>query len=387
MSIVRGGLTSHLWSQAQSNLEWASTRFWEHIIRAIFTVEDDWVVASQQPPGDPTHLRRADLVVAKWANRSLQTRFILEVKKPNASQDEIQEVEHQTFNACIANLQQSGREQIYGMTAIGTTARLWVVHIDDDYLTPWIPSGTSLSDKHQYLEAHSNEGSLIEDGLKTMRKRAEMSENKLAALRKSASSGIQPPAGYDSPDYISQSPSARYDTALASGSGSGPDYTSKYPSTSYGTSHIASGPGSGPDYTSQNPSAAYSASPPLTFTIRERSSSEPQAEAEAGAKAEEHHPLVPEDAIYVDVTLVDGKCSFYHETKHYMNESAEWEERSVIVAGKTYDCFLYTGKTSGKHFWTYSLRFADQLETGKGKTKGENEKEKEKRRGKEKRRH
>ena len=80
-SIVRTDLARHLWSQAQTSLEWATTRFWEHIIRAMFTVEDNWVVASQQPPtDDPQDPRRVELVVDEWTNKSTHRSFIFEAK-------------------------------------------------------------------------------------------------------------------------------------------------------------------------------------------------------------------------------------------------------------------------------------------------------------------
>ncbi len=103
-SIVRTGLAHHLWSQAQTSLEWATTRFWEHIIRAMFAVEDDWVVASQQPPtDDPQDRRRVELVVDKWTNKSIHRLFIFEAKKQNASQTEIQTLEYQAYGACFGS--------------------------------------------------------------------------------------------------------------------------------------------------------------------------------------------------------------------------------------------------------------------------------------------
>src|ERR1700710_2220561 len=138
-SIVRTPLARHLWSQAQKHLEWAATRFWEHIIRGEFPVEDNWIVASQQPPtDDPQDRRRVELVVDKWTDKSTHRPPTPEAKKHSASQSEIDILEHQAYEACITHLKYSGREQMYAMTVIGTLARLWVVYINDDYLIPWI---------------------------------------------------------------------------------------------------------------------------------------------------------------------------------------------------------------------------------------------------------
>jgi hypothetical protein len=75
-----------------------------------------------------------------------------------------------------------------------------------------------------------------------------------------------------------------------------------------------------------------------------------QAEAEVG----ERYPLVPDDAVYVEVKIEVKESGdlfhFYARGQHYVKEYSDWVESIVNVDSKYYDCVLYTGKTSGKHF-------------------------------------
>ena len=159
----------------------------------MFAVEDNWVVASQQPPtDDPQDRRRVELVVDKWtAERSTHRLFIFEAKKQSASQTEIETLEYQAYDACITHLNYSGRLQMYAMRVIGTMARLWIVHRDEDYLIPWISMDKNLADKFGYIEAHGSEGSQIEDGIKYMKNNAEMSRRRLDELRRSVLSAVE----------------------------------------------------------------------------------------------------------------------------------------------------------------------------------------------------
>lgn len=61
---------------------------------------------------------------------------------------------------------------------------MWIVHINDDYRTPWIPEGWNLADRVQHIEAYSSDGSFIEDANGYMRKHEEMASETVEALRK-----------------------------------------------------------------------------------------------------------------------------------------------------------------------------------------------------------
>lgn len=186
MSIVRTATERALWEQAQTKPEWGTTRLWEHKVHKEFPAGEDWIVASQQPPTDEDgNLRRVDLVVDKWKRENYTHRlFIFEAKKKSATLTEIDELEQQAYNACLAYLIYTDREHMYAMTVVGTMARLWIAHIGADihYLVPWIPAGDGLSRKEQYIEANSTDGYLIEEGFKYMKKYKEMPNRKLDKL-------------------------------------------------------------------------------------------------------------------------------------------------------------------------------------------------------------
>ena len=50
------------------------------------------------------------------------------------------------------------------------------MHRKEDYLVPWISMDTNLADTTGYIEAHSSDGSQIENGIKYIKNNAEMSQ-------------------------------------------------------------------------------------------------------------------------------------------------------------------------------------------------------------------
>ncbi len=366
-SIVRTSLELHLWSQAQTNNEWATTKFWEHKIRGEFPGEDDWVVASQQPPtDDPGDRRRVELVVDKWTGTTTSRLFIFEAKKHHASQTEIDELEHQAYEACITHLKYTQREHMYAQTVIGTLARLWVAHVDEDYLVPWQPMGASLGDKSSYIEAHGSEGHLIRDSWAYMKRHLEMSKKDLRRLRENVRSVVessQPSASYSAASTGSGfSPNYPY-AASASASGMSSGYTVppvQHPSTYSASSSAASYPGysaanpePGPDSGDTHP--INSNTKPDTGRI-----SSPSEGASPEHETQEHYPLVPNDAIYVDVEVEAKKegdtYHFFDGDHHYRKKDSDWEDRTVEYNDDIHDCVLCTRTSSGKSFWAWSLR-------------------------------
>ena len=113
--------------------------------------------------------------------------------------------------------------------------------------------------------------------------------------------------------------------------------------------------------TTAGPSSGYDYTYPTVQAPASSTSTSQASDTQFGDDVEEHHALVPANAIHVDVTwqLKNGKEFFHfdYEGQHYAKEGHEWEERSVIAEdGKTYDCYLYTGRKTGKYFYTYSFR-------------------------------
>jgi hypothetical protein len=129
----------------------------------VYPAADGWVVSSQQPPTSERGDRRRVETTVEVLQDSLQ-KLVVEAKHHDASQDEIQEVEGQAYSGCMKYLKYSGRTAMYAMTAVGTRARLWTVHRNEDYLEPYVPNGFGLAKIAEYIEANSTEGYQIIEG-------------------------------------------------------------------------------------------------------------------------------------------------------------------------------------------------------------------------------
>lgn len=373
-SIVRTSLEYHLWTKAQTNNEWATTRFWEHYIRGEYPCEDNWVVASQQPPtDDPEDLRRVELVVDKWTGEFIHRLFIFEAKKKKANQSEIDELEHQAYEACLKHLKYTGRDQMYAMTVIGTGARLWVVHRDDDYLIPWIPMGTNLADKSSYIKAHSSDGSEIEAGWAYTKKNKQMSRSRLDRLRITVHTAVESnqPSANDSSANPGSGSSYTVDTQYDVSAASAPRLDSyTIPIVQDSSTYRVEG--------SDNPAVNLESASGFGDIVSGDHSddariSNPSEEDSPGQEVGEHHTLVPEDAVFVEVQVETKESGevyhFFIEKDHYRKESGDWEDGEVKYQGKIYPCVFCTWKKTGMNFWTWSLRDAIPYSKGKGKGK------------------
>lgn len=170
MSIVTTQVEWVLWQDAQKHDEWATTKFWEHILQKVYPAADGWVVSSQQPPTrEKSDRRRVETTVEILLNGSLQKLVIKEAKKHKASQTEIEEVEAQAYQACLKYLKHSQRSEMYAMTVVGTRARLWIAYQSQDYLEPFVPGSRGLAAIEEYIEANSTDGYLLMGGLEHMK--------------------------------------------------------------------------------------------------------------------------------------------------------------------------------------------------------------------------
>ncbi|ERT02590.1 uncharacterized protein SPSK_00628 [Sporothrix schenckii 1099-18] len=106
MSIITTPVLQSLWTDAQQvPLEWATTRFREHVFNRIVFNRDPWVVSSQQPPPhNPGVARRVDLVVERIdpATGSRDTVLFAKLKRTSATQTELAECELQACTAGCA---------------------------------------------------------------------------------------------------------------------------------------------------------------------------------------------------------------------------------------------------------------------------------------------
>ncbi|KAH9216765.1 hypothetical protein DL95DRAFT_459869 [Leptodontidium sp. 2 PMI_412] len=361
-SIVRSSLEAHLWTQAQSQNEWATTKFWEHLIRGQFPSDDNWVVALQQPPtDDPQDRRRVKLVVDQWTGTMTHRLFILEAKKHKASQSEIDILEQQAFEACI------------------TMARLWVAHVNEPYLVPWRPMGTELSHKDSYLEVHSISGNQIEDGWTYVKKHIQMPESELVGLRKAlhgAIEGKKPSSsttpGPDSDYRINYTTNAQYGPSSASSN----IYPAVNQSTS-GSSNFVVGSSYTLPIVQESSKYRGADSIPVESALGSGDTtfgaisdggrfSSPSEEASPTGENEDP-PLIPESAVFVEVEIENkgSGSEVYHfriGKDKYSKDSSDWEDGKVKYQGKIYPCVFCVWKSTNQHFYVWDLRNAKPIQ-------------------------
>ena len=139
--------------RAQSGLECSTTSLWEYYFNRVAFSEPIWIVSSQQPQVEFTR-ERVDIVVEGriHASREVSTLLFFEAKKQSATGIELETAETDTYKKAIDYLTYYKFDSVYTMTCFGTYYRLWVLFVNDDYMTDFYPIGAGLSDKTEYLE-------------------------------------------------------------------------------------------------------------------------------------------------------------------------------------------------------------------------------------------
>lgn len=173
MSLITDPTLKKLWevAQAKGSDEWASVALWNHLLSKYIFWEKTWVVSAESPPGD-TGRRRVDITI-KWLgdNDHFAVLKFHEIKSLNATPKDLEEVEHQALNACMAYLyseENKGLEFVYALTSFGTKGRAWRYFRDDDYLSPLFGS-MDLAAPNEYVELHSSEAHLLKDAFSGMK--------------------------------------------------------------------------------------------------------------------------------------------------------------------------------------------------------------------------
>lgn len=372
MSLIIDPQTGELWASAQTQLECATTRFWEYVLKEQFFKGRNWAISSQQPPtNDPNDMRRVDLRIERWKTNRWQTIALFEAKKQNCSQAEIQELEFQAFNACMAHLLYTGREQMYGITTIGTAARLWYITKADDYLLPLVPETGGLSNRKEYIEANSTEAADLQKGFNDMIKYDMIPANKLQVLRSNCSPKPQPPVGANS-QYLGPA------TPLTYGLQPSPNPAQpQWPNIAVPTRQaVYALPAT------QNPTLYSTTSGSQAYTMAGVQNNDDDGEGDDGDITMESSPGLDNEpelnylkVSYVNVTrkavkhmLADDEVFYCFQAGDQKRETSksQWRPSTVMgtVRGKptVVPCVVYTSK-KGTQYYTYTLPVAK----GKGK--------------------
>jgi hypothetical protein len=290
---------------------------------------------SQVPPSDTGGYNKACDLATSFIDSGYKWHlfFFQEGKRAKrTSQSNIKALEIQAQGYCkdFLNSHQDV-DMVYANTFVGVHVRFWSFTRGDDILR-----GFWRGDEKDHFEHYRDVG------------RESHSGDIEGAIRhmKTVPIGGALPRGLDH-DRIG---SSHFPTTQPLSMGSLSTALPTYQPAAYYGQPATAGPSSGYDYTYPIAQA------PTSSTFSSQAS-----DTEVGDDVEEHHALVPAGAIYVEVSsqLKDGKELYHFNSgdQHYAKEGHEWEERTVTAKdGKTYDCFLYTGRKTGTHFYTYSLR-------------------------------
>jgi hypothetical protein len=305
---------------------------------------------------DPSDLRKMDIVLRKFDKKKSFYFYsgILEGKRPKYDQDDIITVEQQLHEYSCGYLDSCDEDSLWD-TTLGTKIRICFTRGGDN-LTAYYPQTTAFHTDAPYIDANTLDTTGLEKAFEYIHINPWPTEK---------TRGV-------SPDIPTQS--------LSSNPFSGPTapaplvQTSSYSAavTSYGTGSY--GPSNYDPITRTVPIIQ----PPTqdasdlvgTKTADRGRISSPSDEGSQGDGSHEQYPLIPDDAIYVDVEVETKKGGhlyhFSYNNQHYIKGESDWVDRTAVVDGKSFECVLCTGKKSGLNFYTWSLMRLQQYK-GKGK--------------------
>jgi hypothetical protein len=330
------------------NRENPSIEFWVAVIYH-FLEAPRWNHVREFAPvlDDAKDLRKMDIALRKFVTEN-STYFysgILEGKRPKYDKDDIIKVEEQLheYSSGYLNSCEEG-ESLWGFTTLGTRIRVWFTRKGGN-LTAYYPQTTAIYTDAPYIDANTPDTTALENIFKHIDKHPWPTKETRGV---SPEIPTQPPSLNPfsgptvPPALVVQSP---YSAQSSSVYGSSTPYHHGFPAApSYNTVPIIQPP-------TQDASAAVPASGDLM--------------------SHEYHPLIPDDAILVDVEVETKESGdlyhFYHNNQHYIKGESDWVDRTVMVNGDSLNCVLYTGKSSRLNFYTWNL---SSLEPYKGKGKG-----------------
>ncbi|KAL5331308.1 hypothetical protein ACEPPN_000838 [Leptodophora sp. 'Broadleaf-Isolate-01'] len=249
------------------------------------------------------------------------------------------------------------------MTTIGTMARLWIVHVDEDYPVPWVPGGVDMGDKSYYIDTHSTDDSKIADGWDYMKNHKSMSEAKVRKLREALHAAVesnQSSTKNDSPTpRPSSSPDYGMDSTAAIQEGpsnivSGFSYTLPILST-HGVADsdpVQSASGPGDTVFGQNPEGSSSGEEVLL------------------SEGDESQPLIPESATYVGLeiqtTLDSGDFYRWSIGKDlYKKSCRDWKGGRVKYEGEIFPCVFIKSRPVRRiqgYDWPFPLLIKPNLQ-------------------------
>jgi hypothetical protein len=319
-----------------------SIEFWVAILYH-FLPAPRWNHAREFAPvlEDPQDLRRMDVVSRKFVAKNSRYYYsgILEGKRHSYDQGDVEKVEQQLLEYSNAYTSSCDEESLWGFTVLGTRIRVWFYRKGDASLIAYSPQTTAFYNDAPYIDANTPDTTELEKAFGYIQEHPWPTKK---------TRGV-------SLDIPTQPPS------------SNPFSGASLPALVYTSHPLASSSAANPGYGSSTSSYIV---PPSSSNLDRGRISSPSEEGSPGHGSQEHYAPAPDDSKWVNVEVETKKGGdayhFYYQDKHYVKEEADWEERKIVVKGQEYSCVVCTGKNSGLHFYTWSLRDLP-LYKGKGR--------------------
>lgn len=300
-------------SSLEDPKEYRSIHLIEDLCHQVWFPGSDFKTNSQYPPSDSKGPNKACDLATQSIDREHNCHMLIfhEGKRArNKTGSKIRILETQAQGYCEEFLKSNENvSMVYSNTFAGASVRFWSFTRGDNKLR-----GFWAGDKKDEFKHYKDVG--LDENLRELQRAIDaMKSMPVSALRR----------GQDHSQIGATSSISKYTVSAPSSSMPGASYT-----------------GAGSVYT--YPIRIATPSPELN----------PGA-GEAGLGASPPAEMVPQGAVHVEVELEisgDGSEIFHFDygQNHYAKKLEEWEERTVSVQGRTYDCFIYTGQKSGKHF-------------------------------------
>lgn len=170
MFLISDGYLLNLWEEAQNQSisEWVFRSFWQQLLTKYIFDGKQFLVAAKVQPSSATPRQRVDHVIRVLGWKEPSVFIFLEAKKPNATINNLDNIEGQVLEACATYLTTHDLTHINAMTIVGTKARVWEYVKDSNYLTPTF-GFESLSDLSEYVEAHLSDAFKIKAALEDIK--------------------------------------------------------------------------------------------------------------------------------------------------------------------------------------------------------------------------
>ncbi|KAI0520871.1 hypothetical protein F5B22DRAFT_55083 [Xylaria bambusicola] len=152
MSIVNTGILRYFYEDAQTDIEYKSSEFWQHYLKQEFADTRTYAVTCEVSPDGSR--RRVDMVVKRYdANHHTMSALLwVECKRPGGS---LREVEEQALDAAKRCVEADNLAFIYTMTTVGVSFRVWFYEEGRSGLVPFHGEST-FADGSQYVDADSD---------------------------------------------------------------------------------------------------------------------------------------------------------------------------------------------------------------------------------------